>query len=154
MVSNQLPNEKKNRESFIRWQTRTIEQFGYALNLILGLSVAALGYELSFLLNEDVNKNCLQISCSLISLFFLFSSIVLGLCCVVCRLKDFRVTAEVAYKREDGASKLDLQPLRVLTKALGERTWLLFNLHIWAFGIGVVFLIWAVGISISNQITM
>jgi hypothetical protein len=152
MASDQLPNEKKNRESFIRWQGRTIEQFGYALNLILGLSVAALGYELSFLLNKEFDKNCLQIFCSLISLFFLFFSILFGLWCVVDRLRNFRVTAKVAYKREDGASKLDLQPLRALTEALGKRTWLLFQLHIWAFGIGILFLILAVGASITKEI--
>jgi hypothetical protein len=150
VANNQQPKEKQNRESSIRWQGRTIEQFGYALNLILGLSVAALGYELSFLLNKEFDRDCWQTVCSLISLLFLFLSIALGLWCVVNRLRDFRTTTETAYKRENGASELDLQPLRIVTQTLGKRTWLFFFGQIWTFGIGILLLILAVGGSIAK----
>lgn len=144
MGTNEKPT-KKDRESYIRWQGRTIEQFGYALNLILGLSVAALGYELSFLLDEEFKRvgwqNCLFV----ISLLFFLLSVAVGLWCVVNRLKDFRATAETAYNREDGASDLKLLPLRTLTCTLGKRTWLLFRWQIATFGIGVLLLVFAVG---------
>ena len=152
MVNDQQPKEKKSHESFIRWQGRTIEQFGYALNLILGLSTAALGYEISFLLNNEFDMDCWQIVSSLISLLFLFLSIGLGLFCVVNRLRDFRATTETAYKREDGASKLDLLPLRAITQTLGKRTWLLFWGQTCTFGIGILLLILAVVGSIVKVI--
>jgi len=151
VVDDQQPKKKKSHESFIRWQGRAIEQFGYALNLILGLSVAALGYELSFLLNNEFDKDCWQIICSFASLLLLFLSIALGLWCVVNRLRDFRATTETAYKREDGASKLDLLPLRIFTQTLGKRTWLLFWGQTWTFGIGILLLTLAVGGSIAKS---
>jgi len=141
-MSNGEPTEgKKNRESSIRWQGRTIEQFGYAINLILSLSVAAIGFELSLVLNEKFSgsgwQNCLFGA----SIFALVLSAGVGLLGVVNRLRDFRATTETAWKREDGASDLDLQPLRTLTKSLGERTWLLFWWQISTFGIGVLLLV-------------
>lgn len=136
---------KKNRESSIRWQGRTIEQFGYALNLILGLSVAAIGYELSLLLDEEFKRAGWQNCLFIISMLSLLLSVAVGLWCVVNRLLDFRATAETARNREDGASALELQPLRTLTCTLGKRTWLLFWWQIAAFGIGISLLVIAVG---------
>lgn len=151
MDTNEKPTTK-NRDSFIRWQGRTIEQLGYALNLILGLSVAALGYELSILLNGDFERAGWQNCLFVISLLFLFLSVAVGLCCVVNRLKDFRATAETAYKREDGASDVKLQPLRTLTCTLGKRTWFLFRCQIVAFGIGILLLVFSVGGAITRAV--
>jgi uncharacterized membrane protein YbhN (UPF0104 family) len=106
--------KKKNRESSIRWQGRTIEQFGYALNLILGLSVAALGFELTLLLNKEFERTGWQNCLFIISILSLLLSIALGLWCVVNRLRDFRATTEAAHKREDGAEDLELQHLNCL----------------------------------------
>jgi hypothetical protein len=136
---------KKNREASIRWQGRTIEQFGYALNLILGLSVAAIGFELSLILGHGHKNGGWQNCLFAISLFTLLLSVAVGLICVVNRLKDFRATAETARKREDGASDLDLQPLRTLTRKLGQRTWFLFLWQISTFGVGILLLAFAVG---------
>lgn len=151
MDANEKPI-KKNRESSIRWQGRTIEQFGYALNLILGLSVAALGFELSLLLDDGFKRaewhNCLLV----ISLFSLLLSVAVGLWSVVNRLRDFRASAETARNREDGASALNLQPLRTLTYTLGKRTWLLFWWQIAAFGIGILLLVFAVGGAITRAV--
>lgn len=135
---------KKNRESSIRWHGRTIKQFGYALNLILGLSVAALGFELSYLLNSESRMGGWQNCLFVISMSFLLLSIAVGLLCVVNRLRDFRATTETARKREDGASDLELQPLRSLTRSLGNRSWLLLWCHIAAFGVGILLLTIAV----------
>lgn len=73
-----------------------------------------------------------------------------GLFGVVNRLRDFRATTETARKREDGASDLELQPLRTLTKNLGERTWLLFWWQVSAFGMGVLLLVIAVAGSVTK----
>lgn len=152
-MSNGEPTEgKKNRESSIRWQGRTIEQFGYAINLILGLSVAAIGLELSLVLNDRFSGSGWQNCLFAISLVALVLSAGVGLWGVVNRLRDFRATTETARKREDGASDLDLQPLRTLTKNLGERTWLLFWWQISAFGIGVLALVVAIAGTIAKAL--
>lgn len=145
MTNNEQP-AIKNRESSIRWQGRTIEQFGYALNLILGLSVAVLGFESSLLLDETLNKWAGWQNCMLIlSLLLMLLSVALGLACVINRLRDFRATTEIARNREDGASELELQPLRIFTRTLGERTWLLFRGQITTFSLGILLLVVAIG---------
>ena len=145
MANNEQPAEKKNRDSSNRWQGRTIEQFGYALNLILGLSVAGLGFELSLILSDKLVRTGWHSCLFAISILSLILSVAVGLWCVINRLRDFRSTAETARKREDGASPLDLQPLRMLTSTLGKRTWLLFWWQISLFGVGILLLILAVG---------
>lgn len=145
---------KKNRESSIRWQGRTIEQFGYTINLILGLSVAAIGFELSLVLNEKFSGSGWQNCLFGISIFALVLSTGVGLLGVVNRLRNFRATTETARKREDGASNLILQPLRTLTKNLGELTWLLFWWQISAFGIGILLLIVAVAGKVARVLVI
>lgn len=150
MSNGEMPEEKKNRESSIRWQGRTIEQFGYAINLILGLTIAAIGYELSLVLNEKFSGSGWQNCLFGISIVALALSAGVGLLGVVNRLRDFRATTETARKREDGASDLELQPLRTLTDKLGERTWLLFWWQVSAFGVGVLLLVVAIAGSVAG----
>jgi len=152
MANGEQPKEKKNRESSIRWHGRTIEQFGYALNLILGLSVAALGFELSLILNNEFERARWQNCLFVISMLSLLLSVALGLWCVVNRLRDFRATTKTAHNREDDASELDLQPLRTLSRTLGKRTWLLFWWQISAFGAGILLLVLAVGGAIAKVV--
>lgn len=140
---------KKDRESSVRWQGRTIEQFGYALNLILGLSVAALGYGLSLLLNDEFRRAGWQNCLFVLSLLSLLLSVLLGLWCVVNRLQDFRTTAEIARKREDEESD---QNLRNLSWTLGKRTWLLLWWQIAAFAVGILLLAIAVGGVIASAV--
>lgn len=135
---------KKDRESSVRWQGRTIEQFGYTLNLILGLSVAALGYGLSLLLEGKFRgvdwQNCVLLH----SMLSLLLSVFLGLWCVVNRLRDFRTTTKIARKRENGEPDSNLQPLRTLACTLGKRTWHLLWWQIATFAAGILLLAIAV----------
>jgi hypothetical protein len=145
MVDFERSEIKKVRKSSIRWQARTIEQLGYALNLILSFSVAAIGFEISLILNKEFERAGWQNWLFIMSMFSLLLSLAVGLLCVVNRLWDFRATTETARKREDGKSDLDLQPLRKLTRALGKRTWSLFWWQIAAFGFGVLLMVLAIG---------
>lgn len=153
MNNQEQPSKKKNRESSIRWQGRTIEQLGYALNLLLGLGVAALGFEVSLILNKNFHHTGWQNCILSISLLALVLSVAVGLWCVLNRLHDFRATAETARKRENGASDIELQPLRTLTRTLGKRTWVLFKLQLWTFGLGVLLLVVAVTGSFASGLT-
>lgn len=152
MADDEQPTVAENRESSIRWQGRTIEQFGYALNLILGLSVAAIGFEVSLLLSEGFEKTGWQSSLFVVSMLSLLLSFVVGLWCIVNRLQDFRETTKTARKREDGSSALELQPLRTLARTLGKRTWVLFWWQIFTFGAGILLLVWAVGMQIARVV--
>lgn len=136
------PNEpkKKNRESSNRWQGRTIEQFGYALNLVLGLTIASIGYETTIILNKEMERADWQNCLLAISLLALVLSVAVALWCIVTRLRNFRITAEIARKREDGESDIKLQPLRTKASDFGEFTWILFWWQIWSFAIGVLLL--------------
>lgn len=144
--------KKKNRESSIRWQGRTIVQFGYALNLVLGLAIAGIGYETTLILNKELNRAGWQNCLLTISILALILSVGVALWCVVTRLRNFRITAEIARKREDGETDIDLQPLRTKSNNLGEFTWTLFWWQIWSFAIGVLLLVVMVTGSMTQNI--
>ncbi len=48
-----MSESSKDDEKFIRWQGITIAQLSYSINLILTFSVAAIGFGVSLLLNDD-----------------------------------------------------------------------------------------------------
>ena len=131
------PN-KSNRKSSIRWQGRTIEQFGYASNLILGLAIAGIGYETTLILNKEIERTCWQESLLVISLLALSLSACVALWCVITRLRNFRLTAKIARKRENGESGIELQALRDKSTNFGDFTWTLLWWQIWSFAIGII----------------
>ena len=46
-------SEKENNDSFIRWQGRTIEELGKAINLLLSLCLVTIGFIFSKLIDKD-----------------------------------------------------------------------------------------------------
>ena len=140
------------RGSFVRWQSITIAQLTYSVNLILGLAVAALGFQVSLLLNDKFNPIAWQKCAFFVSMFLLVLSIALGIWCVVNRLRDFRATAKAARMREKGKPADDIQPYRDLYKKLGEKTWCLFWCQIGMFGVGIVLMILGVWAAISQKL--
>ena len=138
--------------SFIRWQSITNRQLGYAINLILTLSVATLGFQVNTLLDPRFNPISWQraaISISLLS--FLFST-ALGIYCVINRLRDFRITQNVARKREQEISVSELASDRGRAERLGKRTWKLFRWQIRTFGAGVLLVVIAIAGSVSEKL--
>lgn len=124
--------------SFLRWQSITISQFTYAINLILGFSVATLGFQAALLLNENFEPvGCLQRLSFLASLILLILSVVFGVWVVVNRLEDFRETTTAARKRETGVPDSEIEPHRMRYRELGGRTWCIFRLQIITFALGV-----------------
>lgn len=126
-------------ERFVRWQATLREHLSYAVNLFLTFSVAALGY--GFSLVRD--KTFIPVGCVrclfLMSLFLLWASIVLGMLCVLNRLRDFRGTAQ----RVRGVVDKSIPEKEYLDR-LGEITWNLFYCQCMAFGLGVTALGFAV----------
>lgn len=138
--------------SFVRWQSTTIAQLTYSVNLILGLAIAALGFQVALLLNEKFDPTGWQKCAFGASMLTLLLSIGLGIWCVINRLRDFRATTKAARLREDGRVEDDIQPYRDLYKKLGERTWCLFWWQIGTFGVGILFAVLAVWASLTRKI--
>ena len=119
--------------SFVRWQSIQIAQLGYALNVILTLATASLGYAFASVVRPDLGLGKTRIPFAA-SLFLLFASITCGLACTVNRLCDFKKTKDIARQREQPSSdrapksELDhtLKSRRDEAMKLGSRTWTLF----------------------------
>lgn len=121
------------RERFVRWQKLSMDQLGYALNLFLTLTVAALGYWFLLLKDGDFRPGYTAKSFMILSLLALGLSAICGLACVVNRLRDFRGTAQRA-RNSDNHPELDG------LRQLGRITWGLFYTHLGAFAAGVILL--------------
>jgi len=138
-------------ESFVRWQATTLAQLGYAINLILSLATASLGFALTLAKDRDYASGCAARCLWLLSVLFLLASVAAGMWCVVNRLHDFRETKDIARDRElwegekiEGAEidKL-LHRRREKLKRLGEATWATFRWQVGTFGAGIILQIFA-----------
>ncbi len=138
--------------SFIRWQSITITQLTYAINLILSFSVAALAFQITLLLNEKFKPVSWQKCAFFLSLLFLLVSVGLGIWCVINRLRAFRVTTKVARMRDNGDPAEQMQPYRAFYKKLDKKTWALFWWQIGTFCAGVLLLVLDVAGSVSEKL--
>lgn len=123
-------------ESFIRWQNITIQQLGSVSNLILVLSTGLLAFQTPLLLQNKLN-HCFSFTLSISSLFILLLSVIIAVFCALNRLKDFRLTAQIARKRETNEDE-NLDEMRNQSTSLGACTWVLFNIQIWSFTAGAI----------------
>lgn len=133
-------------ESFIRWQRTTIEQLGYAVNTLLVMAVATIGFCLDQLLGNKICYCC--------SYYMILVGLVVLVICVfdlllltLNRLIDFRNTAKIARLRSEDSND-ELEDLRNYTKALGDNTWRLLYVGIGLFALGYIFIITGFAISI------
>lgn len=147
-----MTKEDEPKGSFIRWQSITIAQLTYAVNLILGFSVATLAFQVTLLLNAAFVPESWQKCSFTLSLVLLLVSVGLGLWCVINRLRDFRITTKVARKREKGALESELEPLRDVYRALGRQTWGIFWWQVGTFSLGVLLTVISVGGSVASKL--
>lgn len=138
--------------SFARWQSVTITQLTHAVNLVLSLAVATLGFQVSLLLGEDFKPESWQKCAFGLSLLLLSASIVFAVAVVVNRLRDFRATKEAERLREQGAPESTIELYRVLYRRLGAVTWGLFWCQLGTFGLGVLLTIVAVLASAGHKL--
>lgn len=138
-------------ESYIRWQNIRITQLGFANNLIIGLSVGSLGYLMNFVTKSNsfnlFQKILIWFGCPL-----LLISCFVGLLLIINRLEDFKITSQIALKRELGEN-VDIEILRSQTKEIGKRTWNLFIWQVSTFFSGFVCLILIISINFIQKIT-
>lgn len=126
--------------SSTRWQAFTIQQFTNAVNLILGLSLAVLGFQVNLLSNDKFAPLGCEKSVFTLSACLMFLSAGAGTLCTINRLLDFRGTANTARARGSGDHELASQ-LREQGRELGKLTWRLFWFQAWLFFVGVLLVV-------------
>lgn len=130
-----------NKEPFIRWQGRSLEYLSYAINLFLGLSIAAIGFEMSLLKDVDFILEGWLRCFFTISLASLVTASGLGVACVLNRVKDYRDTTSIARKKSKEEYDEELDELREIVGVIGSRTRTLFHWQAGLFSVGVFLLV-------------
>ena len=146
-----MANGKKN-ESFIRWQSITITQLGYTINLILTLTLASLGFGTALLINQNFIPTGGGKVTFLLSMLALIISVILGVICIINRLKDFRKTAKIAKLRGKPNQESYVNELRLSTKKLGANTWIFFYWQVGFLFLGVALLIVTIGLTYIEKL--
>ena len=129
------------KEPFIRWQGRSLEYLSYVINLFLGLSIAAIGFEMNLLQNKEFILVGWQKCVFNLSLLSLILACAAGVACVLNRVSDFKETTAIARKKSKEEYDSELDELREVVGVIGSKTRMLFNFQVWAFSIGVLFLV-------------
>ena len=128
-------DEKKDR--FVRWQRIAIDHLGFCNNLILVLTIGAISYSLSLTQDRAFvaarTTRCYLGAVLFFALMALPVSTVLGLFCMLNRLRDFRGTAQRTRDSADAPSREELDQI-------GKLTWRLFYGQVWTFIIALAFL--------------
>ncbi len=120
-------------DSFVRWQSISLEQLGSTMNMVLGLATGFLAFQAALLLEGKLTQPW-SFGLGVLALFLLAFSVALALWCAINRLSDFRVTAQIARLRETGDS--NLSAAREKAQSLGKCTWRLFRGQLWFFALG------------------
>lgn len=132
------------------WQSVLRVQLSYASYVLLALSVAALGFQMNFVLNAEFDPadpwQRSALIAALLSLFVLFLSVASGLFLMINRLRDLRARATTTD--EDGAGARAIERQQKLSAKLSRRNWPLWWFHLGTFGFGVFLAVIAVALSV------
>jgi hypothetical protein len=139
-------DELVNKERFIRWQRLALDQLGFTLNFVLTLTIAALGYIFALLKDKEFLLPSHFAKCSLIlSLLSLAIAAICGMWCTINRLRDVQGTARKIRRAPDAPSSREL-------RVMGKRTWKLFYTQLWAFSVGIAFLVAALLLTFGGKL--
>jgi hypothetical protein len=128
---------KKNNESFVRWQGRSIEQLGFLNNLLMGLSIGLLVFQINLIFSREVVLSKAEDLFFIVSLVFCLLSLIFGIYLAWNRLSSFGQTALIARKRETGKRE-DIEELRKQVKELDNKTWALLKAQMITFGLHII----------------
>jgi len=145
-----MSDDSSKDEKFIRWQGITITQLSYSINLILTFSVAAIGFSVSLLLNENFKPTSCQAYAFFLSLMLLLASGAIGIWCTINRQRDFRATAKITNLKRKEGHESELAELRALTNKLGKKTWGIFWWQIGTFSAGIFVLVLSVAFAVGK----
>ena len=122
-------------DRFIRWQSVTREHFTLTSSVVLGLATGLLAFFAERFLTGQRPCLCVLLLGAVATLSLVFS-ITLALWCSINRLRDFRMTAQIARKRNKDETVPTEDVLE--TKVLGEFSWQLFRWQLVLFGVGAI----------------
>ena len=131
--------KKKLKDRFAKWRLLSIDELGKVVNLLIGLSIATLGYQINFLVDESYSYRG-QKFLFILSLTLIFGAIVLGLITSFNRLIDFRWTSQLLKMKMNEESNDDIKEFKARIDKVGERNWYLFSFQIATFGVGIIVL--------------
>jgi len=138
-------------DSYTRWQNIRITQLGFANNLIILLAVGLLGFSMTFL-KDVATLSFYQKIFFWFSCISILASICFGITVIINRLDDFKITAQIARKRETG-NRDGIENDREESKEMGKRTWNYFITQVSTFLIGFLCLLILILIEYKDKIT-
>jgi len=114
------------------------------INLILGFSVATLGFQVTLLLSNNFNPVSWQKCTFSLSLLLLVASVSFGISVVINRLRDFRATQQPLEKKKNSRQRKILSSTEFSTgnwvKSLGLCSGGRLELLVWvSFSLSLVF---------------
>jgi len=128
--------ENAERDAFVRWQGRTIDQLSYLTNLLIGLATGLLALEAQGVLDGKICAGIRSGRPGLASMVLLALSLGVGLLLACNRLRDFRKTARSVRDRNRDAELTATR--RRETQSLGDWTWRLLWVQVIAFALGTL----------------
>ncbi len=132
---NNSETHHSSHESFVRWQQVTNNERGKAINLFLGMSFATVGFVINQVMKTDFNFSyCCDKILIGVGTFLLLLHIIILVLLVLNRLKDDRLTANLAKIRNINP-KGEVESLRKEVKEIGACTHLLFKISLLIFAI-------------------
>lgn len=138
-------------KSYLKWQDIRIKQLGYANNLIIALAVAVLGFAINFIQTEDLILSSFQKKLFWVASSLIIISIGLGIFVILNRLEDFKLTAQIARKREKN-ERDGIEDDRLKSERMGKKTWNSFIWQIVTFLVSFLCLLILVLISLKEII--
>ena len=138
-------------DRYIRWQSYTISQLTFALNLFFGMSAGSLAFAFTLIKDKEfILTGCPRLFFQ-ISLISLCVAILTSCGAVVSRLLDFRFTAR-KIRSDETANNEESGVYNYKSKILGNLTWRLFWLQLASLSIGLVGLIIGVMFGYGSRI--
>ena len=128
------------RESFVRWQERSIKQLEFVNNLLIGLAAGLLAFQTQLAFNDKVSLTPVEKLCAIPSMILIYISLAIGCYVAWNRLRCFHATSQIARKRETNRRD-NINELRALVKSWDKKTWQLLTWQTILFAVGGVLLL-------------
>lgn len=122
------------KSTYSKWENHRISQLSFINNLVIGLSIALIGFVFDFIKPSNIIFNCIQKFLIWIGVLLIIASVIIGLLVAINRLEDFRLTAKIARNREKN-NRENIQADRNVAKIMGKKTWNGFVWQIVTFGV-------------------
>ena len=122
------------KSTYGKWENHRIAQLSFINNLVIGLSVAIIGYVFDFIKPSNIIFNSTQKFLFWVGVLLILISVLVGIFVTINRLNDFRLTAKIARNRAND-NRETINSDRNKVKIIGKQTWNGFVWQIVTFGV-------------------